>query len=185
MPGLLPKEYIKAARDAVHNTSDPLEAQAKVNQIYRQMMRSVGQDNSGKRVIVVSGSPGSGKTHYVRENIGKNDIALDFDYLTAALSMDDTLYGERESQLDVAFAARDAVFSEVEARRGNWKTAYIITAEKNPQKVQALVDRLRAELVTIEATPEQCKENIRNDERRKDVADRFISLVDDWFQKPP
>ena len=176
------KKLLFAARNAMHNTGDPAEARAAVNRIYRQMMNSKGQDSREKRVLVVNGSPGSGKTHYVRERIGKSDIVLDFDYITAALAMDDKLYGEREPQLDVALAARETIINEIAARRGSWETAYIITAEKNQQKVQALVDRLIAELVTINTTPEQCKENIRNDKRRSGFIDRYISLVDSWFK---
>lgn len=134
-----------------------------------------------KRVIVVSGAPGSGKSTFVKSKIRQGDIVLDFDALTAALALDDKLYGNRKPQLDVALAAREAIFTEIQNRRGDWKTAYVITARKEPERVQELCDRLGAELIRMEATAEECRERIRNDARRDGFTDVYLALVDEWF----
>lgn len=182
MPRLVPNEFLRAARDAAHGSASPQEAEAKINLAYRSMVRSLHQGETQKRVIVVNGAPGSGKTHFVKRHIQSNDIALDLDYITAALALDEKLYGDRKPQLDVALAIREALFTEVEARRGAWETAYIITAEKDRRKVQALADRLDAELVTIDTTPEQCRAHIRSDARREGYTERYLHLVDEWYE---
>lgn len=182
MPRLIPNEFLRAARDAAHSSASPQEAEAKIHLAYRSMVRSLHQGETHKRVIVVNGAPGSGKTHFVKRHIQPKDIALDLDYIIAALALDDKLYGDRTPQLDVALALREALFTEVEARRGAWETAYIITAEKDRQKVQALVNRLDAELVMIDATPEQCKAHIQSDPRRDGYTERYLHLVDEWYE---
>lgn len=41
-----------------------------------------------RRIILVVGLPGSGKTHYVKQNLG-NGIVYDLDYIAAALRLSD------------------------------------------------------------------------------------------------
>ena len=150
---------------------------------YRKMLREIFSERNQKRVIVVNGAPGSGKTSYVKQSIQPNDIALDLDYLTSALVLDDHLYGNRESQLGTALVIRDVLMEQIENRFGKWHNAYVITAEKDSRKVHVLANRLDAELVTIQATKEECIEHIRNDSRRNSVADKHIQLVENWYQK--
>ena len=88
---------------------------------YRMMLRDLFPEHDTKRVFVVNGSPGSGKSTYVKSKIKQGDIALDFDKLTAALALDDELYGDRKPQLDVALAAREAIFEQIQYRRGDWQ----------------------------------------------------------------
>ena len=148
---------------------------------YTKRFQGYVEKQAEKRVIVVSGAPGSGKSTFVKSKIRQGDIALDFDTLTAALALDDKLYGNRKPQLDVALAAREAIFTEIQNRRGDWKTAYVITARKEPERVQELCDRLGAELIRMEATAEECRERIRNDARRDGFTDVYLALVDEWF----
>lgn len=151
------------------------------DEVYRKMLRNLFPENDAKRVFVVNGSPGSGKTTFVKSKIRQGDIALDFDKLTAALALDDALYGDRRPQLDVALAAREAIIHEIECRRGDWKNAYVITASSSSEKVRQLCERLNAELITMNATAEECKERIRNDSRRTGFTDKYLALVDEWY----
>lgn len=150
--------------------------------LYRKTFTGQVMKSEKKRVLIVSGAPGSGKTHYVKAHLQPGDIALDFDYLTAALALDDRLYGDREPQLHVALAAREAIFDTISKREGSWNTAYIITARKDPARVQELADRLGGEIVRMSTTLERCKEQIRNDPRRADRVDRYCQLAEEWYQ---
>ena len=150
---------------------------------YRKTFAGQVIKSEGKRVLIVSGAPGSGKTYYVKSHLQPGDLALDFDYLTAALALDDRLYGDREPQLHVALAAREAIFDTIAKREGDWNTAYIITARKDPARVQELADRLGGEIVHMSATLQQCKERIRNDPRRVERIDRYCQLAEEWYQQ--
>lgn len=182
MPRLIPNEFLREARDAAHSSASPQEAEAKIHLAYRSMVRSLHQGETHKRVVVVNGAPGSGKTYFVKRHIQPQDIALDLDYITAALALDDKLYGDRTPQLDVALAAREAIFEQIQYRRGDWQNAYVITASNDPKKVERLCSRLDAELITMNATAEECKERIRNDSRRDGYTDKYLALVDEWYK---
>lgn len=151
--------------------------------LYRKTFTGQVMKSEGKRVLIVSGAPGSGKTHYVKAHLQPGDIALDFDYLTAALALDDRLYGDREPQLHVALAAREAIFEAIAKRDGSWNTAYIITARKEPARVQELADQLGAEVIHMNATLEECWEHIRSDPRRADRCDLYCRLAEEWYQQ--
>jgi predicted kinase len=154
-----------------------------INAGYLRTIRQLFPKESNQKVFVINGAPGSGKTHYVKSKIKQGDIALDLDYLSAALSLDDNLYSDRKSQLDIALALRDTIINKVENREGKWENAYIITAEKSKEKVNALAKKLGAEIVTMNATQAECISNILNDGRRKDVADLHTKLAEDWFSE--
>ena len=74
-------------------------------------------------------------------------------------------------------------FDAIAKREGDWNTAYIITARKDPVRVQELADRLGGEIVRMSATLEQCKERIRNDPRRAERIDRYCQLAEEWYQQ--
>lgn len=145
----------------------------------KALLRYVGD----KKVFLVTGAPGSGKTHYVKSKIKPDDIALDLDYLTSALALDDNLYGDRKPQLDVALAVRETILTQVENRNGKWNNAYIITTEKNVHKVNTLARRLNAEVIKMQTTETECIDRIRRDTRRKHVSDLHSALVREWFKE--
>ena len=149
-----------------------------------KMLRDMSGQAQKQRVYLVNGAPGSGKTSFVKSKVRPDDLVLDLDYITAALALDDSLYGDRKPQLDVALAVRDTILGKVERREGHWSKAYIITTERDSQKVKQLAERLNAEIVKMDASESQCIERIRNDTRRSAVADRHIELVNEWFQLP-
>lgn len=148
---------------------------------YEEIKDKPPSEDDCKRVFVINGAPGSGKTRYVKSLITSKDIVLDFDYLTAALSLDEKLYGDRKPQLDAALAAQEAILQVIEKRKGDWNKAFVVTASGDKEKVRKLCQRLNAELITMKATLEECKEHIRNDSRRNGYTDLYLDLADKWF----
>lgn len=131
-------------------------------------------------VFIVCGAPGSGKSTYVAEHKGGKDIVFDFDEICAALLFADGIHDSHDPALAVATEMREAFYSCVERRRGNWQKAWIITSSASGAMVKALANRLRAEVVTIPATLEQCIERIQADPTRAGKA-LSIRLAEQWF----
>ncbi len=137
--------------------------------------------NDLHKVYVVSGAPASGKTTYVQNHKNKGDLVFDLDYICAALGGTNELYENHKPYLDVALAVRDTVYEMIRNRDGKWKNAYVITAQKDSDKVKALVNDLDAELIHIDSSKEECIENARNDTRRKDSLDEHIKIINEYY----
>ncbi len=143
-----------------------------------RQLRGIPDDDG--RVIVVSGAPGSGKTHYVKENKTDNDLVIDMDYLCAALNASDGIYGNHNPVLGVACEVRDFLYDTVSERKGEWDKCYIVTASKDKEEVDRITQRLRGTNVAMTTDLNQCLKNIDSDARRTDK-ETFRQLAENWF----
>ena len=130
-----------------------------------------------KRVFVITGSPGAGKTHFVKEHARVNDVVFDLDEIKVALG--GKMHEDNSSQLGIALAMREAAICEISRRKGKWENAYFISASSDRNEIEKLCDRLLADEIEIETTLEQCIKNILNDESRKDK-EAQIALAREW-----
>lgn len=133
------------------------------------------------KVYVVNGSPASGKTTFVHNHKKHGDIVFDFDRICAALGGTDELYEDHKPYLDIALAVRETVYDMISRRQGSWNNAYVITAQKDKNKVDKLVRYLGAELVYIDSTKERCIKNAFDDPRRQSRIDEQIKLINEYF----
>lgn len=141
------------------------------------------RESTSKNVFVISGPPGAGKTTYVLKHKDDKDLVVDLDYICAALNATQELYQSHEYVLDLALQLQETVYKAIEKRAGKWSNAYVITAMPDKTDVKKLVGRLNGQLISIDATKEQCIENILNDERRNDKKEIFVNLVNQYFEK--
>lgn len=80
---------------------------------------------SRKRVYLVYGPPNSGKTTWVHENAGVNDLILDMDSIWQMISVNDRYVKPNRLKQNV-FAVRDCLLDMIKMRTGKWQNAYII-----------------------------------------------------------
>ena len=135
-----------------------------------------------KNVYVVTGAPGSGKSHMVNQNMTKFDIVFDYDRIADAMSPIAGIHGNHMYMKEVLLAVRETVINCFASRSGEWHDAYFITASPNRQQVDQLIKRMNAMELHVNATMEECIERIRNDESRQLKA-RDIKLVREYFLK--
>lgn len=150
---------------------------------FRSMLRQLFGSDDKHKVYVVNGAPASGKTSYVLSKRQPGDLVLDLDMICAALGGTDKLYEDHKPYLDVALAVRDVVLDKIDSREGKWKNAYVITASSDSEYVRSLADRLGAEIVMMNATKEQCRENALKDERRSGCLESQSEIIDRWFSE--
>lgn len=132
-----------------------------------------------KKVYLITGSIGAGKSTYAKKRAKENDVIFDLDELNKA--MGGKLHEDKSKRLSVLLKMREAAFDAIADRSGEWENAYVITASSDREKVNELLRKLGAEEVRIETDLEECKERILNDDSRPDK-EREIGLTKNWHK---
>ncbi len=133
-----------------------------------------------KKVILITGSPGSGKSTYARKHAGPNDIVFDLDEVIKALGGGP--HDTDPKSLSIALAMRDAAITEIAKRTGSWENAYFITSSANRDNIQRLCKQLQAEEIALETSLDDCISNIMQDQTRPDK-ERSIALAKEWHNQ--
>jgi hypothetical protein len=133
---------------------------------------------SGKQsVVIVWGSPLSGKAEYVNDVMRYGDIVLDIDNVWQCITNQDR-YIKPDMCRNIVFGIRDKFLDMIMTRTGNWYNAYIITADKNYYEVEKLNNRLGATIVKIESSRAECLDKAPLE---------LVKYINDWWDKntPP
>ncbi|MDP4153275.1 MAG: AAA family ATPase [Bacillota bacterium] len=145
-------------------------------------------DESGNLVKInnaylICGSPGSGKSTWVKEHKHNDDIVIDLDYICAALMGEpDNIYLNHEPVLAVALEVQKLLYQIIKAKRGKWRSAYVITSTPSKDKQNKLAKELDAKIIVMETTLTECIERIKNDQRRASSTEKFIELAKQWYE---
>lgn len=136
-----------------------------------------------QNVYLVVGSPCSGKSTWVKEQAGKNDLILDIDSIWQMISNNEK-YEKPRTLGPIVFAIRDCILEQIKMRNGRFSTAYILTTETNPLTRQRMCDSLGAEEIYIESSKEECYERLYADTERidKEAHKKYIDKFFDEFQ---
>jgi len=135
-----------------------------------------------KKVIIINGAPGSGKSHYVNERAKAGDIVLDLDRINEAISPGSGLYQDAEPVLAVSLEMRKAFLAAIKERLGKWNTAYVISSTPQKAALDELAESLGAEVVSMPVSLETCISNIAGDDRRTDK-DAHIQRAVKWYEE--
>lgn len=132
-----------------------------------------------KEVFIVYGSPLSGKSTYVKENMEPGDLVVDLDALRAGIGFL-PVYVPAPSLQKTAFAVRDFLYDQIRIRAGDWRTAWVISGLPRKDERERLAARLGASVILVEATAEECHRRLLNaDDGRYPEWDAYI---DKWFR---
>ncbi len=134
-----------------------------------------------KKVYIVHGSPCSGKTTWVEEQMGESDIVLDIDTLWQYVS-GKPRYIKPNAYKDIVFALWNEYLEQVKMRTGFWNNAYIITGEPISISRQVMADRFDAELVHIDTDKETCLERLYNNPNGRDIK-FYEGLINKYFDR--
>lgn len=132
---------------------------------------------SRKEIFLVYGPPLAGKTTWVLENKGPNDLVVDIDSLWEAIT--GKRYVKPWKLRSIAFRMRDDLLDAIKFRFGKWSSAYIIGGYASAGERERLAQELGARLVFIEATQDECLTRLANDTERD--AEEWSKYIFDWF----
>ena len=131
-----------------------------------------------KEIFIIYGPPLAGKTTWVRENKGPNDLVIDIDSLWEAVS--GKRYIKPGRLKSVVFRMRDDLLEMVKYRFGKWSSAYIIGGYASAGQRERLAQELGARLVFIEASQDECLTRLANDTERD--AEEWSKYIFEWFE---
>lgn len=132
-----------------------------------------------KQIFLVYGSPLSGKTSWVRENMNRGDLVIDMDNIWECIS-GQPRYVKPPRLKQIAFAIRDELIDMARTRRGNWLNCYIIGGYPLISERERLCRSLGAREVFIDVPKDECIKRLRQSDRDTPEYKKFI---DDWWER--
>lgn len=134
--------------------------------------------NMQRQVFLVYGSPLSGKSSWVRDNMSEGDLVIDMDSIWECVSGQDR-YIKPNRLKSVVFAVRDNLLESVKYRRGKWLNAYVIGGYPYEGERVRLADMLGAREVFIDTDKETCLNRLHEcEDRDKGTWEKYIT---DWW----
>lgn len=136
--------------------------------------------NALREVVVVFGSPLSGKTTFVKNNKSVGDLVLDLDEIWKAVTYEEEHIYRGEVK-PVVMALRQCLLEQIKMRSGKWNTAWIISTEALPMQQERLLEQVNGKPIYIETSKEECLARLYNNQDR-DIK-LFEKLINDYFEK--
>lgn len=134
-----------------------------------------------RQVFLVYGSPLSGKTTWVRDNMGSGDLIIDMDNIWQCVSGLDR-YKKPKRLNQCAFKVRDALMECVKYRLGKWNNAYIIGGYPLISERERICKRLGAREIFIDTDRDECIKRLEACDDGRDV-DEWLAFIDDWWRR--
>ena len=131
-----------------------------------------------RQVFIVYGSPLSGKSSWVAENMAEGDLIVDMDNIWQCISGCER-YVKPNRLKSVVFSVRDNLLESVKYRRGKWLNAYIIGGYPYQAERERLMDMLGAREVFIDTDKDTCLQRLTECQDR-DVTE-WTKYISDWW----
>ena len=135
-----------------------------------------------KEVFIVYGMPLSGKTTFVEERKGRQDIVLDMDKLYEAITLLPP-YDKPDNLLLVVRGVYNHLIDNVKTRTGRWQTAWVIGGFADKYRREKLAGELGAELILMECTREEAVARLKMCEERKHLIKPYTEYIDKWVER--
>ena len=127
-------------------------------------------------IYIVYGSPCSGKSTYIKQHAGRNDLIVDTDAIYSAISGHDEHDTDSELYQTAMSVLREDLYDLIKARRGKWENVWVASVCR-PSELLQLMDRIDADEAIYMNTPkEECLR--RANERGEPWRER----VQTWFR---
>lgn len=133
-----------------------------------------------KKVYLVYGAPCSGKSTWVLNNAGSDDLIVDIDNIWQMISVNDR-YAKPARLKNNVFMIRDCLLDQIRTRYGKWRNAYVITSEPLESQRQRMVDVLGAETVFIDFSREECIARLEKNPNGRDIK-LYKDLIERFFE---
>jgi len=132
-------------------------------------------------VTIVCGPPGAGKSTYVTEHAGPNDLVIDLDVIRSTLA-GTAIHQGGNLQLAPALDERNRLLRSLPTDTVHDRCWFIIAAP-NPEDRAAWQRKLAGSLIVLDPGYPECERRIRADATRKGNLDGMLDLCRDWYRR--
>lgn len=132
-------------------------------------------------VVMVCGPAGAGKTTYVRNHAGPNDIIIDLDVIRARIA-GTPIHAFSPQHTAQALDERNRILASLAHQPADRVAWFIIAAPEQADR-DTWQRKLNARVVMLDTPLEICVERIRNDPLRAGQHGRMIDLAKDWWAR--
>ena len=136
---------------------------------------------SNRQVFIVYGSPLSGKSTFVSENMNEGDFVLDMDNIWQCVSGCER-YVKPNRLRACVFDIRDHMLDMVRMRQGKWLNAWVVGGYPLSSERERLVKSLNARTVYVDTPKEECLERLKNISDGRDI-EEWKKYILDWWEK--
>lgn len=136
----------------------------RLGMFYREIYRR-GGGRMLTQIKFVVGPPCSGKSTYVRNHIGRNDIVYDLDEIIRALTWND-LHDNNPNALDYGLQIKDLILRNLEME-DRFDTAWIIQTEMRDKDYEYYL--YSPEIIRMTTTEEECLRRLKEDPDNRNV----------------
>lgn len=130
-------------------------------------------------LVIVCGPPAGGKSTYVRENAGSDDLVIDLDVIASGLSGQPVHGWDVAKWLGPAIRHRNNTLGSL-SRAPRCKRAWLILSDAAPDNRQWWADKMQPERIVVLETPAAvCMARVRSDAgRSRDVT---FEAIGKWW----
>lgn len=134
-----------------------------------------------RQVYLVYGSPCSGKSTWVDENMQEGDLIIDIDRIWQCVSGQDK-YIKPARLKSIVFKVRDELINCVIYRLGKWNNAYVVGGYPLSSERERLTKMLGAREVFIDTSKEECLQRLETADDCRDK-EEWRKYINDWFAR--
>ena len=133
-----------------------------------------------QRVYIVYGSPLSGKSTYVHDNMQVGDLVVDMDTIWQSVSGCDRYVKPNEIK-PIVFGVRDYLIDCIKTRQGKWSTAWVIGGYPYEAERERLARQLNARLIHIDTPIDECMSRLLNGSDGRNI-NGWKKFIEDYFK---
>ena len=130
-------------------------------------------------LTIVCGPPASGKTWYVTENAGPNDLVVDLDVIASRLAQSSLHGWDRDAWINPALWERNRILGDL-SKPSRYPAAWLIVSEPKARLREWWAQTLKPQrIVVMEADERTCMANAANDQDRDPL--KVMQAVTEWW----
>lgn len=133
-----------------------------------------------KEIYLVYGSPLSGKSTWVNDNMSQGDLIVDMDSIWQCIS-GCKRYVKPGRLNAVAFAMRDFLMEQVKIHNGKWNNAYIVGGFPLIAERERICRTLGAREIYIDTSKEECLRRLESAADGRDKVE-WTKYIEDWWR---